>query len=321
MSIIKRDEIMKAAQIKNYGDVNAIEINGDAEKPSLQSKQALVEVYAASLNRIDSVIRNGYAQAMMPLSFPSTVGGDFSGVISDLGEGVTEFGVGDEVYGNAGAFLGGSGSIAELVASDNAKMSFKPKTLDFTQSASLPLVGASAVQGIEEEIKVKEGQKILIQGGAGGIGSIAIQIAKMHGAYVATTVGTDSVDFAQNLGADEVIDYKVQDVTNVLRDYDAAFDTAGGDSTNDLFKIIKRGGTLVSMAGMLDQDLANKQGVTAISQMTLVSTEQLQRLARYVDSGRVKVQIEKTFPFLQVKEAFTYFETQHPKGKVVVEIK
>ena len=321
MSIIKRDEIMKAAQIKNYGDVNAIEINGDAEKPSLQSKQALVEVYAASLNRIDSVIRNGYAQAMMPLSFPSTVGGDFSGVISDLGEGVTEFGAGDEVYGNAGAFLGGSGSIAELVASDNAKMSFKPKTLDFTQSASLPLVGASAVQGIEEEIKVKEGQKILIQGGAGGIGSIAIQIAKMHGAYVATTVGTDSVDFAQNLGADEVIDYKVQDVTNVLRDYDAAFDTAGGDSTNDLFKIIKRGGTLVSMAGMLDQDLANKQGVTAISQMTLVSTEQLQRLARYVDSGRVKVQIEKTFPFLQVKEAFTYFETQHPKGKVVVEIK
>jgi len=321
MSIIKRDEIMKAAQIKNYGDVNAIEINGDAEKPSLQSKQALVEVYAASLNRIDSVIRNGSAQAMMPLSFPSTVGGDFSGVISDLGEGVTEFGVGDEVYGNAGAFLGGSGSIAELVASDSAKMSFKPKTLDFTQSASLPLVGASAVQGIEEEIKVKEGQKILIQGGAGGIGSIAIQIAKMHGAYVATTVRTDSVDFAQNLGADEVIDYKVQDVTNVLRDYDAAFDTAGGDSTNDLFKIIKRGGTLVSMAGMLDQDLANKQGVTAISQMTSVSTEQLQRLARYVDSGRVKVQIEKTFPFLQVKEAFTYFEAQHPKGKVVVEIK
>jgi NADPH:quinone reductase-like Zn-dependent oxidoreductase len=321
MSIIKRDEIMKAAQIKNYGDVNAIEINGDTEKPSLESKQALVEVYAASLNRIDSVIRNGYAQAMMPLSFPSTVGGDFSGVISDLGEGVTEFVVGDEVYGNAGAFLGGSGSIAELVASDSAKMSFKPKTLDFTQSASLPLVGASAVQGIEEEIKVKEGQKILIQGGAGGIGSIAIQIAKMHGAYVATTVRTDSVDFAQNLGADEVIDYKVQDVTNFLRDYDAVFDTAGGNNTNDLFKIIKRGGTLVSMAGMLDQDLANKQGVTAISQMTLVSTEQLQRLARYVDSGRVKVQIEKTFPFLQVKEAFTYFETQHPKGKVVVEIK
>src|SRR5665811_797076 len=99
-----------------------------------------------------------------------------------------------------------------------------------------------------------------MQGGAGGIGSIAIQIAKMHGAYVVTTVGTDSVDFAQNLGADEVIDYKVQDVTNVLRDYDAVFDTAGGDSTNDLFKIIKRGGTLVSMAGMLDQDLANKQG-------------------------------------------------------------
>jgi len=258
---------------------------------------------------------------MASLSFPSTVGGDFSGVVSDLGEGLTEFGVGDEVYGNAGALLGGSGSIAEFVASDSAKLSFKPKTLDFTQSASLPLVGASAVQGIEEEIKVKDGQKILVQGGAGGIGSIAIQIAKMHGAYVATTVGTDSMDFAKNLGADEVIDYKVQDVTDVLSDYDAVLDTAGGDRVNELFKIIKKGGSLVSMAGLIDQDLANKQGVTAISQMTAVSTEQLQRLAGYVDSGKVKVQIEKAFPFLQVKEAFTYFETQHPKGKVVVEIK
>ena len=126
---------MRAAQIKNYGDVNAIEINQGAEKPSLQSQQVLVEVYAVSLNRIDSVIRNGYAQEMMSLSFPSTVGGDFSGVISDLGGGVTEFGVGDEVYGNAGAF--GSGSISESVTSDSAKMSLKPKTLDFTQSASL----------------------------------------------------------------------------------------------------------------------------------------------------------------------------------------
>jgi len=196
-------------------------------------------------------------------------------------------------------------------------MSFKPKTLDFTQSASLPLVGASAVQGIEEEIKIKKGQKLLIQGGAGGIGSIAIQIAKMHGVYVATTVGTDSVEFVKNLGADEVIDYKVQDVTNVLSDYDAVFDTAGGDRVNELFKIIKRGGTLVSMvAGILDQDLANQQGVTAISQMTEASTKQLQRLAGYVDSGKVKVQIEKTFPFSQVKEAFTYSKHSIRKEKL-----
>lgn len=313
---------MKAAQIKNYGDVKVIEINQDAERPSLQSKQVLVEVHAMSLNRLDSMIRNGYVQEMVPLSFPSTLGGDFSGVVSDLGEEITEFQINDEVYGNAGALLGGSGSIAEFVASDSAKMSLKPKTLDFTQSAALPLVGASAVQGIEEEIKVKKGQKILIQGGAGGIGSIAIQIAKIHGAYIATTVGTDSVELVKNLGADEVIDYKSQNVTDVLSDYDAVFDTAGGDRVNELLKIIKRGGTIVSMvAGVLDQELANQQGVTAISQMTEASTEQLQRLAGYVDSGKVKVQIDKTFQFPQVKEAFTYFETQHPKGKIVVEIR
>lgn len=312
---------MKAVQIKDYGSVEAIEINQDAEKPSLQLKQVLVEVHAVSLNRIDSIIRNGNYRQTVPLSFPFTLGGDFVGVVSDLGEGVTEFKVGDEVYGNAGAFLGGSGSIAGFVVSNSANMFFKPKTLDFTQSAALPLVGASALQGIEEEIKVKKGQNILIQGGAGGIGSIAIQLAKMHGAYVATTVSTDSVEFVKNLGADEVIDYKVQDVTNVLNDYDAVFDTAGGNRVNDLFKILKRGGILVSMvAGQLDQELAKQQEVTAISQMTAASTEQLKRLAELVDNGKVKVQIEKIFPFSQVKEAFTYFETQHPKGKVLVEV-
>jgi NADPH:quinone reductase-like Zn-dependent oxidoreductase len=258
---------------------------------------------------------------MMSLPLPLTLGGDFAGVVTEVGEGVTNFKAGDQVYGNAGAFKGGSGSFAEIVASNNTNASFKPTSLDFTQSAALPLVGASALQGIEEELKVQAGQKVLIQGGAGGIGSLAIQIAKMHGAYVATTVGTDDVAFVKSLGADEVIDYKTQDVMQVLKDVDGVFDTAGGEGTNKLFAIIKKGGKLISMAGQPDQEIAKQHEVTAVTQMTAVSTEQLKKLAALVDSGKVKVQIEKTFPFSEIKEAFVYFETQHPKGKVVVGIK
>ncbi len=207
---------MKAAQIKNYGGTDAIEINSNAQKPPLQQGQILVDVHASSLNRMDSVVRNGYLQKMMPFPFPITLGGDFSGVVTEIGKGVTDFKVGDEVYGNAGVYKGGSGSLAEFVASKNENTYLKPTSLDFTQSAALPLVGASALQGIEEELKVQPGQKILIQGGAGGIGSLAIQIAKMHGAYVATTVGTDDVEFVKNLGANEAIDYKKQNVAQVL---------------------------------------------------------------------------------------------------------
>lgn len=190
---------MKAAQIKNYGGIDAIEINSNAQKPLLQQGQVLVEVHAASLNRIDSAVRNGYLQKMMPLPLPLTLGGDFAGVVTEIGKDVADFKVGDKVYGNAGVYKGGSGSLAEFVASKSENTYFKPTSIDFTKSAAFPLEGASALQGIEEELKVQAGQKILIQGGAGGIGSLAIQIAKMHGAFVATTVGTDDVEFVKNL--------------------------------------------------------------------------------------------------------------------------
>mgnify|MGYP001607838855 CR=1 FL=1 len=312
---------MKAVQIANYGGVEAIEFNSEAKKPTLKAGQILVEVHAASLNRIDSAFRKGYLKKMMPVQMPLTLGGDFAGVVTELGDGVSKFKVGDEVYGNAGTFKGGSGALAEFVSANSANTAHKPKSLDFSQAAALPLAGASALQGVFEELNVQSGQKILIQGGAGGVGSLAIQIAKLKGAYVATTVAGSEIDFAKNLGADEVLDYKTQDVTKALKDYDGVFDTAGGEGLNKLFSILKKDGKLVSMAGQPDQELAKQHEVTAISQMTTVSTEQLKELAELVDSGKVKVQIEKTLPFVETKTAFEYFETQHPKGKIVVVVK
>jgi NADPH:quinone reductase-like Zn-dependent oxidoreductase len=311
---------MKAVQIKQYGGTEAIEIAEDITNPAAQSGQVVVEVRAASLNRIDTIIRSGYMDQMMPLNFPSTLGGDFAGVVTEIGEGVTGLNVGDEVYGQAGALMGGTGSLAEYAAAPNGKAAKKPATIDMTIAASLPLVGASAIQGIEEHADIQRGQKILIHGGAGGIGSLAIQLAKLRGAYVATTVATDDLEFAKSLGADEVIDYKTQDFTTISKEYDAVFATAQ-PSLNDSVKVLKKGGILVSMVGAVDETLTREHEVTVIPQMTQVSTEQLTRLAQLIDSGEVKPQVDKVFTLDQIKEAFDYFEQQNPRGKVVVTIK
>jgi len=311
---------MKAAQFKQYGGTEVIEIAEDAPKPTAKPGQVVIEVHAASLNRIDSMIRAGHMHQMMPVNFPATSGGDFAGVITEIGDDVTDLRVGDEVYGQAGALLGGTGSLAEYAAAPVGNAAKKPTSIDMIQAASLPLVGASAIQGIEEHADIRSGQKILVHGGAGGIGSLAIQLAKLRGAYVATTVATDDIEFAKSLGADEVIDYKTQDFTAIVKDFDAVFATAQ-PSLNDSVKVLKKGGVLVSMVGPADEAMTAKHEITVIPQMTQASADQLTRLARLIDSGDVKPQVDKAFALDRVREAFDYFEQQNPRGKVVVTIK
>src|SRR3990167_9821388 len=207
---------MKAAQINNYGGSDVIEIN-EISKPIPKEGQILVEVYASSVNPIDYKIRLGYLKGAIK-SLPITLGTDFAGVVSGVGPGVNEFKVGDEIYGNAIILGGGSGTLAEFTAANVSATALKPKSLDFIASAALPLAAASALQAIEEHIGMGPAfaeasagkQKILIQGGAGGIGSLAIQLAKMHGAYVAATAGPETLEFVKSLGTDEVIDYSTQ---------------------------------------------------------------------------------------------------------------
>jgi NADPH:quinone reductase-like Zn-dependent oxidoreductase len=310
---------MKATIINKYGGTEVIETSDDIQKPAVKAGQVLVEVHAASLNRIDSVIRAGYLHQLMPLNFPSVLGGDFAGIVAQVGEGATNVKTGDEVYGYAGAFLGGSGSLAENTSVSVDKVPKKPKSIDMATAASLPLAGASAIQAIEEHIKLQKGQKILIHGGSGGIGSLAIQLAKLHEAYVATTVSTSNIELAKKLGADEVIDYKTNDFTTIIKDYDAVL-VAAAEELNNSYKVVKKGGILVSIAGNVDENLAKEHGITAITQMTRTSTSQLKRLGELVDSGKLKPLIDKTFTFNDAKEAFDYFEQKHPRGKVVIRI-
>lgn len=300
---------MKRVQINSYGGTDVIEIVSDAPKPTPSENQILVEVYAASLNPFDYKVREGYVRDHMPLNFPSTLGGDFAGVTQD----------GDEVYGQAGVYNGGSGSFAEFAAAPVGKIAAKPKNTDFIQAAALPLAGVSALQAIEDHIKLKSNQKILIHGGAGGIGHIAIQIAKSKGAYVATTIGIDT-DFVKQLGADEVINYKSEDFSQKLSDFDTVFDTAGGVDERS-FKILKAGGIIVSMSGEPDAELAKKYGVKVIGQGTDSNPDRLARLTKLVEDGKVKVNVDKVFSLNEIKESFEHLEKGHPKGKVVIRVK
>lgn len=311
---------MKAAQFNKYGDISVIEINENAKKPQVTKGQILVEVHAAGVNPIESTIRNGFMQQMIPLQFPVTTGGDFSGTVSEVGEGVTDFKVGDEVYGVAHQLFGGSGTAAEYVAANSTNSGPKPNTIDHIHAAALPLVGTSAVQALEEHINLQKGQKILIHGGAGGIGSIAIQIAKSLGAYVATTVNSNDVEFAKNLGADEVIDYKTQDFTTIIKDYDAVYTTVREGMVAKSIPLLKSGGILVSMAEQPDENLAKEYNVTVLHQMSKARTAQLKRLKELVDEGKVKPIVDNIFTLYETKDAYDALE-KHPRGKVVIKIK
>jgi alcohol dehydrogenase len=312
---------MRGIQINSFGAVDVLEINKNIFKPSVDTGKVLVTVYAAGINPFDSKFRSGIYKGMIPVTFPFTMGGDFAGVISETGAGVTDYKIGDEVYGTANILSGGTGAFADMALVPTENIYLKPNTVGFTESAAMPLVGVSAIQALIDHIQLKSGQKILIHGGAGGIGSVAIQLAKSIGAYVATTVGTNSIEFIKTLGADQVIDYQNEKFEDIVKDFDAVYDTVGGQTTNKSFLILKKGGILVSMLGKPDENLAQQYGVTVIGQGTKTDTTHLKQLTELVDSGKIKVQIAMSFPMDQVQEAFTYAETAHKQGKVVLKLK
>ncbi len=258
---------------------------------------------------------------MAHISFPFTLGGDFAGKVVDLSSDVTDFKIGNDVYGQAIVLNGGSGTMAEYTAANTLNTAIKPRSINFEEAGALPLAGVSAIQALEDYMKLHSSQKILIHGGAGGIGHIAIQLAKYLGAYVATTVKAEDSDFVEELGADKVIDYKSQKFEEILTNFDAVFDTIGGEIAEKSFHILKKGGVIVSMLGQPNKELAEKIGITSIGEMTRTDTAHLNRLTELVDNGKIKIHIDKVFPFQLIRDAFKYQENSHPQGKVVIKIK
>jgi alcohol dehydrogenase len=313
---------MKSAQISRYGSSDVIEINQNAPEPTLSSGKVLVSIKAAGVNPVDWKIREGAFQQMISLQFPSTLGIDFSGVIKQVGEGVSssDFKQGDEVYGQAGVTNGGSGAFAEMALAKTDSIANKPKRLSHIEAAALPLVGVSAWRALTENIGLSKGQRILIHGGAGGIGSIAIQLAKYLGAEIATTVSANDKQFVQELGADVVIDYKSQNFEDLLHDYDSVFDTVGGQTYKRSFKVLKKGGIIVSMLEQPNSELMNQYDIKAIFQFTQADRERLTKLAQWVDQNNMRVNVDRTFSLAEAADALDYQKDVHPRGKVVLDI-
>jgi NADPH:quinone reductase-like Zn-dependent oxidoreductase len=310
---------MKAAQIATYGHPDAITLN-EVDVPAAGPGQVLLEVHASSINPVDTYIREGKRQERYPLHLPVTLGYDVAGVVKQLGDGVTSLRVGDAVYGQAAVTTGGSGAFAEFAVAPAARLARMPQKLSFTDAASLPLVGVSALQAVLEYMKVQPGQKVLIHGGGGGIGSVAIQIAKNAGAHVATTATGGDLAFVKQLGADEVIDYRSQAFDTLLSGYDAAFDTVGGDTYARSFRVLRRGGVLVSMTHPPQTDLPERFGVTAVDENTRMTTDALEALTRLVEAGVVTPHVDRAYPLDRVREAFEAKErgAGSVRGKIAI---
>ena len=211
---------------------------------------------------------------------------------------------------------------AEYVVAKASMAALKPTRASLTEAAALPLAGLSAVQALGVHMNAKPGQKVLIHGGAGGIGSFAIQYAKYLGCHVATTVRGSQKEFVRRLGADDVIDFELEKFDTILKEYDGVLDNVGGEVYKGSFSVLKRGGLVVSMVqNSHDQELMLKFGVTSVFVIAQVDSASLDNLARLVDEGVLKPQIDREFPLEQAREMCTYFEQDHPKGKVVVRIK
>jgi NADPH:quinone reductase-like Zn-dependent oxidoreductase len=301
---------MKAVQATVYGSSDVLKVTDIAE-PVPKEGQVLVDVHAAGLNPFDLMILSGAYKERIPLTFPLTFGGDFAGTRRDTGE---------EVYGTAIVLSGGSGSYAEAAVISPQKLAAKPKNVSFPEAAALPVAGMTAVEAIADHMKLTKGQKILIHGGAGGVGHYAIQYAKSLGAYVITTASADDAEFVKSLGADESIDYTTQAFETVVSGVDGVLDTIGKDVTTKSYQVIKPGGTLVTLVNQADSALKQRYQVNVTEQNTKTDAPQLARLAGLVERGVIKPHIDKVFQLAQTAEAVAHLSHGHPRGKVVVQV-
>jgi 2-desacetyl-2-hydroxyethyl bacteriochlorophyllide A dehydrogenase len=312
------------------------------DMPEITNDQVLVEVKAASINPVDQNYHMMHQLFKIPTQYPLTLGNDFSGEIVEIGHNVTDFSVGDEVYGRTDH--GETGTFAEYLATEPEAIAKVPKNIPLLHAAAVPLVGLTAYQALFEVLKIQKDQKVFINSGSGGVGSIAIQLAKNAGAYVATTTSQHNASLVQGLGADKVIDYHKTKFADVLQDYDAVFDSRGGAETADGLRILKSGGGLVTISGMPTPKLAREQemGLTRRILFSMISRslrktarikgvsydfllmrsdgEQLAEITKLIEAEKIKPVIDRVFPFDSIKEALEYTSKGHAVGKVLIQI-
>lgn len=305
---------MKAVQYKAFGDSGVIGIS-NIEKPEPKENEVLIKAKATTINPLDMKIRSGNMQKMMPVQLPFTPGMDVSGIVESVGEKVTRFKAEDEVFATMSA-----GSYAEFVAVDQEQVIKKPGNLSFNEAASLALPLATSYAVLVEAGQLQKGQKVLIQGASGAVGSIMLQMAKALGAYVIGTATGEGIEMIKSLGADEAIDYKTQDVTTLVKEADLVADLAGGATQAKLFEVLKKGGKLLSIVMPPPDGLAEKFGVTAQFVNTNSTAEKMEPGMRLLEEGKIKPVVSKVMTLDEAAKAQDIVSAGGVNGKLVLEI-
>jgi NADPH:quinone reductase-like Zn-dependent oxidoreductase len=331
---------MRAFVLTKYGGPDVAELR-DVPPPEPRRGEIRINVKAAGLNPVDFKTREGKVRTINRYALPIVLGCELSGVVASVGDGVTRFRPGDEVFARVAKDR--LGAFAETACVHEDLVAKKPGTLDFVHAAAVPLAALTALQALRDELAVEEGLRVFIPGGAGGVGTFAIQIAKHLGATVATTASSRGRALVERLGADVIIDYTTQDFTKELRDWDAAFDLLGGDALSKTFSVVRRGGKVVSVAGLPEPTTATKDlhrgaglatlfwfasaglrfhawraGVAYRYMFMRPSGKDLEVLTSLIEAKKLEAVVDRVFPFAKIAEAFAYLETGHAKGKVVV---
>lgn len=306
---------MKAARIHAYGDANRIQIE-DAPMPVLNDDDVLIRAVAASVNPVDWKIRAGYLKEMIPYAMPLTLGWDVSGVVERVGTAVTAFKPGDAVYSRPD--IARNGTYAEYVAVRESEIAFKPSTISHVEAASLPLVSITAWEALFTAGGLSQGQRVLIHAGAGGVGSIAIQLAKSRGAHVTATASTAKMALVKSLGADEVIDYTAGDFAKQAKDMDVVFDTVGGAVQAASWATLRPNGILVSITDRPSEDRARAEGKRSAFVFIQPNAAILTQLASLVDLGQVRPLIGAEFSLNDAARAHLASEAGRMTGKIVL---
>lgn len=309
---------MKASRIHTYGAPDVM-IYEDAPRPEAQTGELLVRVHAAGVNPVDYKTRMGNGIVRGPDILPLIDGWDVSGVVEAVGAGVTAFKPGDAVYSMV-RFPEVGSAYAQYVTAPASQFAHKPQTLDHIHAGAVPLAGLTAWQVLFDTAKLEAGQTILIHAAAGGVGHLAVQLAKWKGAYVIGTASARNADFLREIGVDEVVDYTAAPFEDVVKPVDVVLNCAGGDLSERSVKVLKPGGFLSWITGGISQERAAELGIRAGGILVHTSGEQLAELARLIDGGSVKPHVEQVFSLSQAPKAHEAVETGRTRGKIVLSV-
>jgi NADPH:quinone reductase-like Zn-dependent oxidoreductase len=306
---------MKAVRIHQYGNEDVLKLE-EIPVPEIGPDDVLIRVKAAGINPVDWKIRQGYMEARKIHKLPLILGWDLSGIIEKMGEEVHTFNIGDEVYSRP-AFER-NGAYAELIAVRAVEVARKPRSLTHTEAAGIPLAGITAWESLVNTAQIQEGQKVLIHAASGGVGSLAVQIAKVKGCRVIGTTSGANVDLVKSLGADEVIDYTKYDFSKLIHEADVVFDTVGGAVQDNSWKVLRKGGMLVSITRQPDPLFAENIGVKAAYVFIGPNVAILDELASLIDAGKIRPVTDSVFKLEEIKKAHALSQSGKAKGKIII---